>query len=118
MSREPKAFLLVIVQASDAIFEAVDGISLEQYRVSRLIHSAVEREFIIIGEALTNLSRIDPQLFEQLETAPQIISFRNKPTHEYVVIHHALIWGVIHKLLASLLDRCLHLLQELTKEHS
>jgi uncharacterized protein with HEPN domain len=115
MRRDPRAFLLDIMEACEAIADAVAEIALDHYRTNRLVRSSVEREFIIIGEALTNLSRIDPQLFEQVEAAPQIISFRNKLTHEYSVIDHELVWGVIHKLLPPLRDRCSQLLQDPTK---
>jgi len=70
MRRDPRAFLLDVMDAADAIMEAIDGISLDDYGSSRLIRSAVEREFIIIGEALTNLSRLDQALFSQIPNAP------------------------------------------------
>jgi len=34
-------------------------------------------------------------LFTQIDQAPQIISLRNKLTHEYVTINEQLVWGVI-----------------------
>jgi hypothetical protein len=37
------------------------GISLDDYCNSRLFRSAVEREFINIGEALNNLSPLEPE---------------------------------------------------------
>jgi uncharacterized protein with HEPN domain len=37
MRRNPRAFLFDIVEAADAILEAVTGLTLEQYRGSRLI---------------------------------------------------------------------------------
>jgi uncharacterized protein with HEPN domain len=61
MKRDPRAFLIDIVDAADAILDAVHGISLDDYGNSRLIRSAVEREFTIIGEALNNLSRVEPE---------------------------------------------------------
>lgn len=88
MRRNPRAFLFDIVEAADAILEAVTGLTLEQYRGSRLIRSSVEREFIIIGEALSSLSRLNNELFSQIQHAAQIISFRNKLTHEYTSIDH------------------------------
>jgi uncharacterized protein with HEPN domain len=113
MKRDPRAFLLDIQQAAEAIQVAVSGITLEQYVQSRLIRSAVEREFIIIGEALTNLSRREPDLFVRIAEAPQIISFRNKLTHEYVTINHRLVWGVIQQYLQPLQTSCQQLLQQL-----
>jgi uncharacterized protein with HEPN domain len=82
MKRDPRAFLLDVQEAVEAIQDAVSGLTVEQYEQNRLIRSAVEREFIIIGEALINLSRRDRDLFACIEEARQIISFRNKLTHE------------------------------------
>ena len=95
MRRDIKAFLIDVVEATDAILEAVNGIKLDDYCNSRLIRSSVEREFIIIGEALTNLSRI--------------ISFRNKLTHEYVKVDNTLVWGVIQSYLQPLRSACVAL---------
>lgn len=95
MRRDTKAFLIDVVEAADAILEAVNGIDLDEYCNSRLIRSSVEREFIIIGEALTNLSRLNGELFSKIENAPRIISFRNKLTHEYVKVDNTLVLGVI-----------------------
>jgi uncharacterized protein with HEPN domain len=47
-----------------------------------LISSAVEREFMIIGEALKQLSQRNPKLFASIGQGPEIIGFRNKLTHE------------------------------------
>ena len=71
--------------------QAVDGINLDDYCNSRLIRSSVEREFTIIGEALSQLSRRDGDLFAQIDQAAQIISFRNKLTHEYFTINDQLV---------------------------
>jgi uncharacterized protein with HEPN domain len=77
--------------------QAVDGINLDDYCNSRLIRSSVEREFTITGEALSQLSRRDVDLFAQIDQAPQIISFRNKLTHEYVTINDQLVSEVISR---------------------
>ncbi len=113
MKRDPRAYLLDIQEPVEAIQSAVAGITLEQYEQSRLIRSSVEREFIIIGEALAHLSRRDPDLFSSIEEAPQIISFRNKLTHEYVTINHQLVWGVIQHDLQPLHISCQQWLQQL-----
>ena len=82
MKRDPRAFLSDVIEAGHAIQQAVAGINLDDYSNSRLIRSSVEREFTIIGEALGQLSRADVGLFAQIDQAPQIISFRNKLTHD------------------------------------
>lgn len=113
MKRDPRAFLSDVIEAGQAILQAVDGISLDAYCNSRLIRSSVEREFTIIGEALNQLSQQDQKLFVQLEQAPQIISFRNKLTHEYNKITNQLVWGIIESDLPVLIEHCSHLLQQL-----
>jgi hypothetical protein len=60
--RDPQAFLNDVMDAGNAIVQAVEKISLEDDEQSRLIGSSVERERIIIGEALTHLSQQDKEL--------------------------------------------------------
>lgn len=112
MKRDPCAFLADVIDAGDAILEAVHGIDLDEYDQTRLIRSSVEREFTIIGEALTQLARQDQGLFAQIELAPEIISFRNKLTHEYTKVNNALVWGVIETELLPLIQRCRQLLAQ------
>ena len=49
-----------------------------------MIRSAVEHEFITIGEALMVIAVRDPQLFAAIPEGRQIIDFRNLLTHEYL----------------------------------
>ena len=57
MQRDVKAYLLDVIQACDAVRSALDGIDLEKYRKNRLIRSSVEREFTIIGESVSLISK-------------------------------------------------------------
>ena len=116
MKRDPRAFLSDVIEAGQAIHQAIAGISLDEYGNSRLIRSSVEREFITIGEALTQLSQRDQALFGEIEQAPHIISFRNKLTHEYININNQLVWGVIKTNLPVLVDQCRQLLDRLDRE--
>jgi uncharacterized protein with HEPN domain len=52
MQRDSRAYLNDILEAAAAIQEATADVNAEAYGSNRLIRSAVEREFIIIGEAL------------------------------------------------------------------
>ena len=52
MARELSAYLFDVLEASNAIEDVMTGVTLEDYREKRSIRSSVEREFIIIGEAL------------------------------------------------------------------
>jgi uncharacterized protein with HEPN domain len=112
MRRDPSVLLMTVVESADAIADAVKGISFDDYCNSRLIRAAVEREFITINEALTNLSRQNGELFSRIENAPRIISFRNKLTHEYVKVDNTLVWGVIQSYLMPLRAACIALAAE------
>ena len=116
MKRDPRAFLNDVIEAGQAIMEAVDGISLDDYENSRLIRSSVEREFITIGEALKQLLQCDQALLTEIQQSPQIISFRNKLTHEYDRVDDALVWGVIQKSLSPLRATCSALIDSLQRE--
>ena len=58
MPRDTRAYLADIVESCAAITRAVSDISLAEYRSNRLIRSSVEREFILIGEAMAALARV------------------------------------------------------------
>ena len=118
MKRDPRAFLSDVIEAGQAIQQAVAGINLDDYRTTRLIRSSVEREFTIIAEALNQLSQRDEERFAQIDQAPQIISFRNKITYEYAIINDRLVWGVIQDNLPALLKQCAQLLNDLDGETS
>lgn len=118
MRRDSRVLLMAVVESADAIADAVEHIGFDDYCNSRLIRSAVEREFIAIGEALNNLSRIDRDVFARIDQAVRIISFRNKLTHEYDRVDDALVWGVIQKSLSPLRATCSALIDNLQREES
>ena len=63
MARDERAYLADIIDACDAITTAVRGLDLHRYEGNRLVRSSVEREFIIIGEALAVLNRVAEEIF-------------------------------------------------------
>ena len=71
MTRDPRAYLADVIEAGTAIQDAVSAISFDDYCGSRLIRSAVEREFMIIGEALKQLSQRNPKLFASIGQGPE-----------------------------------------------
>lgn len=63
MPRDAHAYLADIIDSCDAIEVALVGFDLQHYTENRLVRSSVEREFIIIGEAITALSHTSPETF-------------------------------------------------------
>ena len=106
MQRDTRAYLSDILEAAAAIQDATSTIDESAYGKSRLIRSAVEREFIIIGEALKVISQRDPQVFAAIPEGRQIIDFRNLLTHEYLNVSDTVVWGAIHTDLPVLIEHC------------
>lgn len=59
---EVRKYLFDAAEACDAITEFVAGKTFEDYKRDRMMSSAVERQFEIVGEALASLLRIAPEL--------------------------------------------------------
>jgi uncharacterized protein with HEPN domain len=102
MRREPAAYLWDIREASLRIREFVVGYDFAKYTSSELVQSAVERQFEIIGEALSQLAKIAPAVVSQIPDYQQIIAFRNILIHGYAVLDQSVVWKVIQGDLAVL----------------
>jgi uncharacterized protein with HEPN domain len=112
MPRDQRAYLADIIDACEAIATAVRGFDFAAYSASRLVRSSVEREFIIIGEAITAISRTVPRTFEAITNARRIVDFRNQLTHEYPTVDDALVWAIVGKDIPLLRRECATLLEE------
>ncbi len=75
MARDLSAYLQNILEACNSIEDVMSGVSLEEYRSKRAVRSAVEREFIIIGEALRRVSALDETLFSSISNSRAIVDF-------------------------------------------
>lgn len=73
----------------------------------------MEREFIIIGEALKVIAQREPELFAAIPQGRQIIDFRNLLTHEYLNVSDRVVWGAIQTDLPVLVEHCGQLLTQL-----
>ncbi len=91
MPRDQRAYLADIIESCDAISVAVQSLDLAGYERNRLVRSSVEREFIIIGEAIAALARLAPTTFDAITRARRIVDFRNQLTHEYPTVDDALV---------------------------
>lgn len=97
MQPEAKKFLYDMQQACTALTEFITGKTLDDYLQSELLRSAVERKLMIIGEALNQVLRLEPDLENQIPDARQIIDFRNILVHGYYAIEHETVWGILQK---------------------
>ena len=106
MPRDARAYLSDVVEACDAITNAVRGLDLQNYEGNRLVRSSVEREFIIIGEALAVLNRTSQEIFGSITRARRIVDFRNQLTHQYPNVDDAIVWAIIKRDVPVLRSEC------------
>ena len=112
MRRNPKSFLWDIQQSIDAIQGYVADKTFQDYEQQRMLRSAIEREFSIIGEATNRLLHHDEHLASQITNHRRIISLRNVIAHEYDDIRNDLIWSTINNDLSTLLTEVTNLLEQ------
>jgi uncharacterized protein with HEPN domain len=77
-----------------------------------LPRSAVERQFEIVGEALSQLARVDPARASRVTDYRGIIAFRNILIHGYADIDNELVWVVVDEGLPILRSEIAALLAE------
>ncbi|WP_295650570.1 HepT-like ribonuclease domain-containing protein [uncultured Mucilaginibacter sp.] len=71
----------------------------EEYISDSKTKSAVERQLSIVGEALTQLRKLDA---EELAHTKQIIGLRNMIVHAYDTIDDSIIWSIVKRHIAPL----------------
>ena len=113
MRRDVRAYLWDMREAARAIRDFVGDMDAAAYASTPLVHSAVERKFEIIGEALNQLAKLDPALAARIPQQPQIVAFRNLLIHGYAVVNHETVWNVIQTELPALLEDVQTLMREL-----
>lgn len=102
MRLELAKYLYDVQQAATTLAGFVDGRSWDDYQHDAMLRAAVERQFEIIGEALSQLARRDAALAARIPEHRSIIAFRNILIHGYADVDHALVWGIVQTRLAPL----------------
>jgi uncharacterized protein with HEPN domain len=101
MTEKSKKYLSDILMAIELIEEfIVDFQDFTLYDKDRKTQSAVERQLAIIGEALNQFKKLEPQI--NIENDKQIISFRNRLVHAYDSLDNSMIWVIISRHLNPL----------------
>jgi uncharacterized protein with HEPN domain len=101
MTEKSKKYLSDVLIAIDLIREfTIDISDFNIYDKDRKTQSAVERQLVIIGEALNKLRQIDPEII--IENDKQIIGFRNRLVHAYDSIDNSIVWAIINRHLENL----------------
>jgi len=84
-----------IRHAAQRIGDFTSAKRLADYENDEFLRAAIERLFIVIGEALSRLEKLDAQLAGQITDYRNIIGFRNVLVHGYELINHQVVWQTI-----------------------
>ncbi|WP_269222939.1 HepT-like ribonuclease domain-containing protein [Flavobacterium sp. IMCC34518] len=101
MTEKSKKYLSDVLMAIHLIREfTFDIIDFNIYDKDRKTQSAVERQLVIIGEALNKLRQTEAEIV--IENDKQIIGFRNRLVHAYGSIDNSIVWAIINRHLENL----------------
>lgn len=110
-TREEKKLLVDIIEAIDSIDEHLEGKRvLEEYLSNKTKRRAVEREIEIIGEAMSKLLKINPNI--SISYSRIIVDLRNKVIHAYDSVDDILIWKIVNIDIPQLLIEANTLINE------
>ena len=109
---EARKYLFDMAEACGLIETFLSGKSFDDYRADPLVRSGVERQFEIIGEALSRLLEMAPELSEKFSDTRRIIAFRNRLIHGYASVADDIVWGIVEGNLPRLKEEIQQLLEE------
>lgn len=102
MAHKAKKYIYDMIKACQLIEQFARGKTIDQYMADPLLHSAVERQFLIIGEALQQLHGRFPEIAQSITEHRSIINFRHILVHGYDEIDDDIVWGIIKGKLSTL----------------
>jgi uncharacterized protein with HEPN domain len=101
-----------IADASSFVAEITANATLAEFIADRRLRQVVERNFEIIGEALSRLGRTDPDTMARISDCRDIIGLRNVLIHNYDEIDRQRVWRIIKESLPILQREVTLLLEE------
>lgn len=102
MQPEARNYLYDIQRAAELLGEFTAGKALFDYTSDALLRSGTERQFEIIGEAVSKLASLDTAVVSQITEYQRIISFRNFLIHQYASVDDELVWNILKTKLPTL----------------
>lgn len=112
MRLEARKYLYDIQSAVELLREFTTGKTFSDYESDAMLRAAVEREFEIIGEAMTQLAKQDEAVASRISNYQRIIAFRNVLIHGYADVDDRLVWDVVETNLPTLAREIEALLEE------
>lgn len=102
MSADPRKYLHDALVACERIEALTEGKTLSDYKNSLMLHSAVERQFQILGEAILQFQKHFPDEAVKIPHLREITGFRHVLVHGYDKVEHETVWGIVTTRLSEL----------------
>lgn len=106
-----KKRLLDALNACRAIQSFVANRTFAEYEQNQMLRSAVERQFEIIGESLSQAETDNPELPALISDVRRIVGMRNRIIHGYDSVDDELLWQTIQTHVPPLAQRLAQLLE-------
>jgi uncharacterized protein with HEPN domain len=103
MSPEVQKYLWDALQAAERAQRFAAGLDFAAYLADELRRAAIERQLGIVGEALAQARRLQPELAEALPELHRAVALRHVLIHAYAAVDDAVVWGVVEQHLQGLL---------------
>ncbi|AJF07654.1 HepT-like ribonuclease domain-containing protein [Geoalkalibacter subterraneus] len=101
--RTESLYLRDMKEAAEAILSYTQGVTYDAFKNDRMRHSAVIREFQIIGEAVGKLGDSIKKAYPHIAWQ-DIKDFRNLLIHEYFGVDLEIVWNVVQEDLPTLYE--------------
>jgi uncharacterized protein with HEPN domain len=94
-----------IVRSIDEIHEFSNGLTVDDFKLylsNKMMRRAIERDLIIIGEAMHDIVKVDHTRVMRIKNSRRVIELRNDVVHSYDDLANEKIWNFIWKELPYL----------------
>jgi uncharacterized protein with HEPN domain len=102
MRPETSKFLHDILDAAGRIVDYTYGKTRDDYLADGKLRDAVQWNFAVIGEAISQMEKSDPDTAHRITEWRRIIAFRNQLIHGYGVVRHEITWDIVENKLPVL----------------
>lgn len=102
MQHDAKKLLYDVLRASEDIGQFIAGKDYADFLNDPLLQAGVERKFEILGEAVSKLGRVEPDVAGRLPERARIVGFRNVLIHAYEGVDPAIVWDIARNKLPLL----------------
>jgi uncharacterized protein with HEPN domain len=102
-----------IVRSIDEIHEFSNGLTVEDFKLylsNKMMRRAIERDLIIIGEAMHDIVKVDRTRVMRIKNSRRVIELRNDVVHSYDDLANEKIWQFIWTELPYLRKEVSHIL--------